>query len=122
MNFKSKQQIFDYVYKFLYKQGKRAADKNGGCKYRTHDGLKCAVGCIIPDELYSPIMEGSLYTLNDRRYKVPWYIKRNRNLLRDMQVAHDNTYASNPKKFRSDIREKFLAIALDHKLSTEVLQ
>jgi len=28
------------------------------CRYRSDSGLACFVGCIIPDELYSPEMEG----------------------------------------------------------------
>ena len=29
------------------------------CMYRTDDGNKCAIGCLIPDELYSEAMERS---------------------------------------------------------------
>lgn len=29
------------------------------CLYRTADGRKCAVGCLIPDELYRPRFEGN---------------------------------------------------------------
>jgi hypothetical protein len=28
------------------------------CSYRTTDGAKCAVGCLIPDDLYDPRIEG----------------------------------------------------------------
>src|SRR5690606_37517326 len=31
------------------------------CRYRGPDGLKCAVGHIIPDELYTPDLEGKLF-------------------------------------------------------------
>lgn len=29
-----------------------AKNRNGRCMYRTPEGGKCAVGCLIPDELY----------------------------------------------------------------------
>ena len=30
----------------------------GRCKYRGPDGTKCAIGCLIPDEKYTPALEG----------------------------------------------------------------
>lgn len=34
------------------------------CQYRSPEGLKCAIGCLIPDEIYSPAMENKgCYTL-----------------------------------------------------------
>lgn len=33
------------------------------CMYRRDDGLKCAVGCLIPDDKYAPEMEGNLADL-----------------------------------------------------------
>lgn len=35
-----------------------ARDEYGDCLYRTPEGNKCAVGCLIPDEVYTPDMEG----------------------------------------------------------------
>jgi hypothetical protein len=56
----TKQQVFDQVVKHLLKQGKRAYQEGKGCRYRTDDGLKCAVGCLLPDAAYTPDMEGGL--------------------------------------------------------------
>lgn len=33
-------------------------EKEYRCEYRTEDGRKCAVGVLIPDELYDPKIEG----------------------------------------------------------------
>lgn len=33
------------------------AMQNGGCKYRAADGKKCAIGGLIPDEMYNSNME-----------------------------------------------------------------
>lgn len=51
------QEIFDTVYRHLLSQGKRAKTEDGDCVYRTEDGAKCAVGCLIPDELYMSDIE-----------------------------------------------------------------
>jgi hypothetical protein len=52
------QELFDTVATHLLRQGRKAETERGVCKYRTDDGLKCAVGVLIPDELYCPIFEG----------------------------------------------------------------
>lgn len=54
----TKQEMFDQAVGGLIKQGRRAHNKYGDCKYRTDDGLKCAFGMLIPDEIYNPKMEG----------------------------------------------------------------
>ena len=62
------QQLFDTVATHLLTQRKAAIGKNGDCLYRKarRKGaapLTCAIGCLIPEEKYSPEMEG--YSLND---------------------------------------------------------
>ncbi len=63
----TEQEIFDRVATHLLKQGRKATElaaiSHGGdsmlrCRYRTDDGLRCAVGCLIPDEVYTPAIEG----------------------------------------------------------------
>lgn len=44
----NKQEIFDKVALHLLTQGRQATDGTF-CQYLTSDGLKCAVGCLIPD-------------------------------------------------------------------------
>jgi hypothetical protein len=51
----SKQEIFDTVVTHLRKQNTQSG-KGGNCFYRLGE-LKCAVGCLISDEDYSPDME-----------------------------------------------------------------
>ena len=54
-------EIFDTVSKHLLKQNERAGN-NGACAYRTVSivgtPLSCAVGCLIPDDVYHEDMEG----------------------------------------------------------------
>lgn len=53
------QEIFDKVAHHLLTQNKRATGESDTfCMYRTPEGLKCAVGCLIPDELYNKKIEG----------------------------------------------------------------
>lgn len=60
----TKQEVFDTVCDHMLAQNKRAQDEGGGrCWYRQGD-LKCAVGCLIPDDQYSSDLEaGGVQTL-----------------------------------------------------------
>lgn len=51
-----RQEIFDTVATHLLTQGHKAFDLN--CKYHAKNGDKCAIGVLIPDELYDPVIEG----------------------------------------------------------------
>ena len=60
----TKQETFDLIVNHLRKQGRPSKgpfSKNSTsdwCLLRGPDGLSCAVGCLIPDELYSAQFEG----------------------------------------------------------------
>lgn len=85
-----KQEIFNKVYEALLEQGK-SSTKNGICKYRGQGGSKCAIGHLIPDELYNPNIEGLMFN------SLPEYILENilennedcKSLLLRLQRAHD---------------------------------
>lgn len=53
------QEAFDKVAKHLLTQRAKAMKTPTVCAYRAADGKTCAVGCLIPDDLYYPAMEGS---------------------------------------------------------------
>ena len=86
------QKTFDTVATHLLKQGKRAMRVSGTCLYRTPDGLKCAVGCLIPEEMYSPDMEENVVTSLLEKFPklhdVP-LINGFSKLLRELQGLHD---------------------------------
>lgn len=46
----NRQEIFDKVVTHLLTQNRKALGEFGGCRYRTKDGLSCAVGCLLDDE------------------------------------------------------------------------
>lgn len=51
------QRAYETIRAHLIKQGKPAMDEaTGSCFYR-HNGLMCAVGCLIKDEAYSVALE-----------------------------------------------------------------
>lgn len=93
-NTMNKQEIFDTVYKALLEQGESSVN-NGVCAYRGPNGTKCAVGHLIPDDLYEPEFEGknilgihnsileSIFQVDD--------INPYLTFIFDLQQAHDNT-------------------------------
>lgn len=57
------QEIYDKVKGHLLTQGVKSKLSHvlvgfGSCAYRGRDNAKCAVGCLIPDELYDYKIEG----------------------------------------------------------------
>lgn len=51
------QEIFDKAATHLLAQGAKSLDDDGNCMYRGAGGLRCAVGCLIPDDLCTPDIE-----------------------------------------------------------------
>lgn len=84
------QEIFDTVTKHLFAQGMQSVDISV-CLFRGPNGTKYAVGCLIPDELYDPKMEGPLSELIDDWTSLS-FLKRNYNILDDLQIIHDSDF------------------------------
>lgn len=98
-NVVNKQEVFDTVVRHLGKQGERAVaydayDEGSRCVYRASDGKKCAVGCLIPDEMYKPEMEGGSirYLLDNFAADLPSYISEHQDILWRLQIAHDTVW------------------------------
>jgi hypothetical protein len=52
-------EVSEKIRDHLIKQKAKSEDSvTGACKYRSENGLMCAVGCLINDEHYSPMFEG----------------------------------------------------------------
>jgi hypothetical protein len=91
------QQAFETVVKHLRKQGCRSQQDttvNGTitCMYRIpENGLMCAVGALIPDEVYQESFEGTAIRrlLRDEPAVNELFRKVNMNLLEDLQEVHD---------------------------------
>ena len=82
-----------------------------GCAYRGSNGLKCAVGCLIADEHYSPELEGDNITSppvceavresidpHHKMTQAEW--AEIQYLLDRLQLRHDN---SDPSEWSSDL-------------------
>ena len=97
------QEVFDKVKEHLLNQNQRAYDLYSGCKYRVpNTSLKCAIGCLITDDIYDEKFEGqSIEDLltdnssnNDRTghfsYSLSLLFKGvDIGLLKDLQMLHD---------------------------------
>lgn len=107
MKMMTKQQVFDKVAKHLLAQNKPALLYNDtdDCAYRTRDGLRCAVGCLLTDEAYSPKFEGK--NVNHLFESAPaamaacgLSVDRHAHLLLALQEIHDGAY---PVKWRGEL-------------------
>lgn len=88
----TKQEMFDIVVPALLRQGVKSLDFTGGkCQYRGTDGRKCAVGHLIPDEIYVGWME--LYNVQDlsaRSLELREIFDGKYNFLHRLRLIHDN--------------------------------
>jgi len=56
------QAVIDKILTHLWDQGECSLVRLGvGCAYRGLNGTKCAIGILIPDDIYSPDMEGKTF-------------------------------------------------------------
>lgn len=91
----TRQEMFDKVVNHLLTQNKRCSVEdvyytNGlKCLYRGSSGLKCAIGCLIPDDKYDPMMEGMVAYNLVEHYKLSEYVP-DVNLANRLQEVHDN--------------------------------
>ena len=107
-------EIFYKVEKHLLKQNEQAIGSSTVCKYRTDSGLSCAVGCLIPDEIYSSKIEGGditdlpaniLTPLIGLQYTEGWSEKLH--LLEKLQAMHDNRLPEKWPTYLADIKTEF---------------
>lgn len=104
----TKQQTFDTVVSHLRKQKARSST-DVGCAYRGAGGMKCAVGVLIPDNLYHPEMEQRLCVQDQVRPTLE-HLEHDILLCRDLQQAHD---CYQPSEWEGE----FIKTASAHKLT-----
>jgi hypothetical protein len=86
------QEIFNQVYLGLKAQGFKCSQSSSGygCVYRGTDGRKCAVGHLIPDELFNENLNTESVRLVEVQRMLPFPVTGdNFLLLIDLQNAHD---------------------------------
>jgi hypothetical protein len=88
------QEAFDKVAEHLLKQMRKSLNiDRGRCVYRNKDGLKCAIGALIPDELYDHKMEYmgvDRLIFNFHNELQPLFADVSISLLQDLQDVHDD--------------------------------
>jgi hypothetical protein len=89
------QEIFDAVVTHLGRQKERSVTSEWGCVYSSPDGLKCAVGALIPASFYSSDMEEkdvkalSCYASTRGWHNLEAFLKNNISTLVILQGVHD---------------------------------
>lgn len=121
------QEWFDTAARGVIAQGAKSLDDERlVCRYRGLNGLKCAIGHIIPDDKYTPEMDRSilfrgvlqkagLVDFEAHCFEAPECF------LRQLQAAHDNVRHEGGPDFVRVYREAMAELAHLHNLSTEAL-
>ena len=135
------QAIFDKVVRHLYKQGQpamaHAKNSTTICAYRNSKGQTCAVGCLIPKNLYTPEIENcSVAGIGDKTHQLRDILRtvgvladsddsnsRTVELLGKLQFAHDNapTMADTGRFILADLHRQLLNVAERFGLDTAEL-
>ena len=120
------QEIFDKVSKHLLIQKCKSMNTQEECQYRG-ENTSCAVGCLIPDDLYDSIIEGWVFVGSDysaetvgekklhRILSCIGITKENDRIIKDLQHCHDSNAVSM-------WREQLFYIAGKHLLSIKELR
>jgi hypothetical protein len=85
------EEVFEYIKHHLLTQMKKCVDDKGLCLYRNEQGLKCAAGCLIPDDMYNSNFEYEKWSALVRQQFAPADHKQ---LIQRMQYIHDDTPVS----------------------------
>jgi len=85
----TKQQTFNYVIRHLRKQRIQSVIKLGDCRYRGPNGRKCAIGCLIPDNVYDASIEGNTVKASGM-YEFLEMLGHDVGLCNDLQILHDS--------------------------------
>lgn len=89
----NKQEIFDKVANHLRSMKGPSENESGNCMYRGLNGSMCAMGALIPDEMYDVNMENHTieYLIENENFSLPeFFSKTNMWFLDDLQYAHDS--------------------------------
>lgn len=107
----TEQEAFTAALQHLRRQGCQAKSDALNCAYRTPEGHKCAVGALIPDELYMPEMEGKPA---DDALIASLFSNLDAEFLDDLQFfLHDDLGAGN---FLENLEEDARSFAFEHNL------
>lgn len=108
--YNNNQEVFDTVAKHLLNQGRISESPDGSCGYRGQDGMKCAIGVLIPDDLFREEMEGVTVEKLIPLYSDigSLFSRVDTGLLNRLQLVHDTI---DPYSWKQELR--FLASRYD---------
>ena|ERR1019366_215155 len=115
------QQVYDTSVGHLIRQGKPASEDGIECSYRTKDGLKCAIGCLITDKEYRVSMEKNNVCAINRHGILPEPLVQFIDLLEELQSLHDDILTKSKVIDKEFIRVA-KNIAARYDLSSDILE
>lgn len=113
----SLQECFDKVWKHFVidenPQSIRLSDYR--CYYRSPSGIKCAIGCLIPDEMYNEDMEKTqLLNFQNKWPGLPFHYL-DHVIVRDLQRCHDHAVLMN--NFTMEVTNNLKDFAIKYNLT-----
>lgn len=104
----TQQETFEIVSRHLLTQNERSylAPPSDVCAYRSPDGLKCAVGVLIPDEDYDERLERTS-ALSDIMQPLLRRLGHDIALCVSLQGIHDKVYVGDWRKALIALGEEF---------------
>ncbi len=116
------QEVFDTVVQHLIDQGSRCTTPSGYCLYRTDDGRKCAIGCLLDE----PHLELALHNggdIIDIRTILPQELRQHYYLLQRLQRAHDAKVREKcPTAAAGELRKRLRHVAKRGGLSDKLVE
>lgn len=92
------QEVFDAVVNHLRAQNKKCLNVAGHCVYRNGEGDKCAIGSMIPDEVYEIGMEQKMLSTLVYHWEGLKHLDPFSDLLGDLRHVHDAEKVENWEK------------------------
>lgn len=100
-------EVFQFIeHHLLTQNAKSIGFENGICYYHGDYHLKCAAGCLISDDEYTPKFEANNWSMLVRKELVP---AAHSKLIRELQYLHDDVSVDDWKHhldlLRKDVEE-----------------
>lgn len=117
------QEIFDRVASHLRGMRERSGISYGpkpyefSCKYRDGKGGMCAIGALIPDEMYNPAWDDVQIPVGDLPEEILSFIGGDRSLLYRLQKIHDHLDSWDENGFSEFGEAELLSLAVTHNLT-----
>lgn len=114
MDNKTPQEIFDFAYKGIIKQGVPSISGPRLCKYAGPNGTACAIGLMVDRETaetWDEIQGTINYLCESQSALTPPWVKKNLPLLSAIQECHDDASQQDDSIFISTYKELMVNVA-----------